>query len=248
MRVFLRYLHADFLKIKRRPVLWIHLLVPLAGIVGFLLYEAIRPETPGSMVEGFLGSVAAAFPTLIALICSMIAEQEAEAGNFQELLTRSSRTLPFLSMTAMTLLLGLGAVLLASFGFEAGFAAFFGETPFKPDFYLRGALLIYASNIFLYLFHFLLSFRFNKGVSVGTGIVESLLSSLLLTGLGDGIWVAIPCAWGLRFLRPFIQFGGMMPPDGEERLGMILCGAETVLIFVFALIWFLRWEGKKTEE
>lgn len=251
MRKFLRCLHSDFLKIKRRPVLWVHLFIPIMGIVIFLLFDIFHQSySSSSTASGLLGAIAAAFPTLIGVVCSMVAEQEAEAGNFQGLLTNSSRLMPFFSMTATLLLLGAGSVFLTVFGFEAGFAVLLHQAPFGPDFYLCGALLLFGSNLFIYIFHLFLSLRFNKSVSIGIGIVESMMSALLITGLGDGIWVIVPCAWGLRFLKLFEigSLGGTIPAGFGLDTGVVLCFLGTLLIFAFSLIWFLRWEGKKTEE
>ncbi|HCW79972.1 MAG TPA: lantibiotic immunity ABC transporter MutG family permease subunit [Ruminococcaceae bacterium] len=245
---FVRYLHSDFLKIKRRSILLIHILVPIVGIAFFIILDIFH-QTPGSgsTAGGVLGGVAVAFPTLIGVACSMAAEQESEAGNFQFLLTFRSKLIPFFSMAAMLLILGLGSALLTSFGFEALFAAVRHQTPYGPDYYFWGTLLVYASNIFIYIFHLFLSLRFNKAVSIGIGIVESMLSGLLITGLGDGIWVLIPCAWGLRFLKIF-EYGGTEPIGYGLNAGIVCCCIGTVLMCLFSCIWFSRWEGKKAEE
>ena len=248
MGAFVRYLHSDFLKIKRRPILLIHILIPFVGIAFFIILDIFHQSpNSGSTAGAVLGGVASAFPVLIGVVCSMAAEQESEAGNFQSLLTFRSKLISFLSMGAMLLILGLCSAMLTSFGFEALFAAVRHQTPCGPDFYLRGTLLVYASNIFIYIFHIFLSLRFNKAVSIGTGIFESMLSCLLTTGLGDGIWIFIPCAWGLRFLRVF-EYGGVEPTGYGLKAGIIFCCIGTALIFIFSLVWFIRWEGKKTEE
>lgn len=250
MKEFFRCLHSDFIKIKRRPILLIHLLVPLAGIILFLIYFKFLNESSASKTVAFIGAVEGAFPIMIGLVCSMIADQENEAGNYQHLLTYPRRLLPFLSMTSMLLLLGLGSVILASFGFEVFYALILGQAPFGADFYFQSVILLLASNIFIYIFHIILSLRFGKGVSIGTGIVESLLSALLLTGMGDGIWKVIPCAWGMRFLKifSFYKMGEVLPESYDLKPGIIFCIVETFLIFVFSLFWISRWEGKKSEE
>ncbi len=247
---FLRCLHADFIKIKRRPVLWIHLFVPVAGILFVLLESVLTKSSPGSDALTCLGLIGAAFPILIGVVCSMIADQEAEAGSFQELLTAPSRPTPFLSLAVLLLLLGFGAELVTTFGFEAVSALFLHRAAFGPNYYWSGALFLFGCNIFLYFLHLFLSLRFNKGVSIGVGIFESLLSALLMTGLGEGIWPVIPCAWGLHFLRYFgMQAGGaVLPAASGFQLGAAACVVETVLMILFALLWCQRWEGKKTEE
>lgn len=250
MKMFLRYLYSDFLKIKRNSILWMHILVPLISVILFLVICFFKQGSAGSMAGSILGAMAFSFPIFIGLICSMTVEQESDAGNFQELLTRPSKLIPFFSMAFMLLLLGLAASLLASFGFETGLAVCLHKAPYRPDFYFCGALLVFESNIFIYIFHLFLSLRFNKSVSIGIGIVESMLSVQLLTGIGDGIWTFIPCAWGLRFLKLFLQYslGRVVLANSQLNQGIALCCIETVFIFAFSIIWFLRWEGKKTEE
>jgi ABC-2 type transport system permease protein len=248
--IFIRYLYSDFLKIKRRPVLWMHLLVPIAGVAFLLLTCVFSKASAASNPINCPGAIAVAFPMMIGIVCSMIAEQEAEAGNFQPLLMAPVKLLPFLSMLTLLLLLGLGAALLTVFGFEVSFAVILGKAPFGPEFYLRSVLLLFGCNLFLYFFHLVLSLRFNKGVSIGIGIVESLVSALLITGLGDGKWILIPCAWALRFLKAFsvLSFGRAMPAGYGLRAGILFCIVETILMLLLAIFWFSRWEGKKTEE
>ena len=250
MMEFLRCLHADFIKIKRRPVFWIHLIVPAVGILFVLLESVLTKSSPGSDALTCLGLIGAAFPVLIGIVCSMIADQEAEAGSFQQLLTAPFRLTPFLSLTVLLLLLGFGAELFTAFGFEAVSALFLHRAAFGPGYYWSGVLILFVCNIFLYFLHLFLSLRFNKGVSIGVGIFESLLSALLMTGLGEGIWPVIPCAWGLHFLRFFgMQAGGAaLPAGGGFHTGAVACAVETALMIVFSLLWCLRWEGKKTEE
>lgn len=250
MMGFLRCLHADFIKIKRRPILWIHLFVPVAGILFLLLESALTKSSPASDALTCLGTIGAAFPVLIGIVCSMIADQEAEAGSFQQLLTAPLRLTPFLSMAVLLLLLGFGAELVTVFGFAAVYAPFLHRAPFGMGFYWNGVLLLFLCNIFLYFLHLFLSLRFNKGVSIGVGIFESLLSALLMTGLGEGIWPVIPCAWGLHFLRLFGMrgFGAALTAAGGYQAGAAACVLETALMILVALFWCMRWEGKKTEE
>lgn len=250
MKDFVRCLHADFIKVRRRPVFWVHILVPLIGIIFLLLNCALSKHSPGSDALSCLGAIAVTFPTLIGIVCSMIADQEAEAGNYQWLLKAPFKLRPFQSISVLLLLLGLGATLFTAFGFEVGFYVILHRMPFGPDFYLFGALLVFGSNVFLYFLHLFLSLRFNKGISIGVGIVESLLSALLITGLGDGKWIFIPCAWGLRFLKMYgtCSLDGAIPASYGLQTGIAFCLIETILMFIISFVWFICWEGKKTEE
>lgn len=229
-------------------MLLIHLLVPAAGIVLFILLDVLRQAgSPASIAGGLLGGVAVVFPTLTGVVCSMAAGQEAEAGNFQLLLTGRNRAASFLGLAVMLLLLGLGAAILTSFGFAAGYVLVRHHAPYGPGFYLCGTLLVYASNIFGYFFHLFLSLRFSKSVSIAIGAAESMLSALLMTGLGDGRWMYIPCAWGLRFLKVF-ETGGAEPAGYGLKAGITFCCMATGLGILFSMLWFMQWEGKKSEE
>lgn len=247
---FIRSLYSDFIKIKNRPILWMHLFIPIAGIAFLLLTSAFSKSSAASNALNCPGAIAVAFPMMIGIVCSMIADQEAEAGNFQQLLMAPVKLLPFLSMLTLLLLLGLGATLLTAFGFKVSFALILGKAPYGPVFYLQSVLLIFGANLFFYFFHLFLSLRLNKGVSIGVGIVESLVSALLITGLGDGKWILIPCAWGLRFLKAFsvLGFGRAVPSGYGLQAGIFFCIVETILMLLFSVFWFSRWEGKKMEE
>ena len=54
------------------------------------------------------------------------------------------------------------------------------------------------------MIQYLVVFYFGKGASIGIGIIGSLISALMLTGLGDGIWQVIPWAYSMRLSSYFI--------------------------------------------
>ncbi|WP_223068849.1 lantibiotic immunity ABC transporter MutG family permease subunit [Paenibacillus caui] len=252
MTRYYRCLKSDVMKMKRQSMLLVHLLVPLAGIALFLGYYSISPWAPVSKAGGYLQVVAASFPTMIGIVCSMAADQEYAAGKFQQLLTSPSKLLPFISKLTLLLLLGFGSVLLAFGGFGAGFLYLLHDSPFGFGFYLRAACILFVSCIFLYNLHFFISLRFGKGASIGVGITESLLSALLLTGLGDGNWHFIPCAWGARFLTILVQFGtssvGSVPSAANMHEGIWFCAGETLVLMLLLGLWIWRWEGRKSLE
>lgn len=247
----LRYIYSDFLKLKRQPMLLIHLLVPLLGVILFIAYYSYAPWNLNTKVEAYLQVVALSFPALIGIVCSITSDMEAYSGNFHNLLTAPVKIKPFISMFTMLLLLGFCAVLLASGGFGIGFIFILKQKNFGISFYLVAACILFVSNIFIYILHLIISLRFGKGVSIGVGVVESLLSALLATGLGQGRWQFIPCSWGIWFVSLFTQIAsgsGSLIKMRELYFGIITCGIYTFAIAVFGCIWFWKWEGKKSEE
>lgn len=247
-----RYLRADFLKLKRQPQLLMHIIIPAIGVIIFLAYYSYAPWTPISKAVGYLEAVAVSFPALIGIVCSMAAEQEAASGNFQNMLTSPIKLLPFLSMLLYMLILGCGSVIFAVAGFGIAFISLLKLMTFSLAFFFYAAGILLISNVFLYVLHLLVSLRFGKGASIGLGFVESLLSALFITGLGEGRWQFVPCTWGVRFASNFAQrvYGLTEPLNSipEVHTGIIVCIAETIALILFSCVWFCRWEGRRSEE
>lgn len=79
------------------------------------------------------------------------------------------------------------------------------------------------------------------------GITEGLAAALLLTGLGDGIWCYVPCAWAARLTTCMVlQSAGIQAFDAKCRTAVFLCAALTVCGFVLSGIWADRWEGQQS--
>ncbi|MFS8213804.1 lantibiotic immunity ABC transporter MutG family permease subunit [Paenibacillus polymyxa] len=249
---FFRYLKSDMLKLRRQPLLLVQLFVPLLGIAIFLAYYSFTPYSPISKVDGYLQVLAVVLPTMIGIVCSIAVEQEAVAGNFQQLLISPVKLLPFLSKLSLLLILGFGSVLLASGGFGAGYIYLMRESPYGLKFYVLAACILFMSSVFLYFLHFFISLRFGKGASIGLGIMESLLSALLLTGLGDHNWIFIPSTWAARFITIWVQYDINAAVSIPEAIrldsGVRYCVVGTVAIMVLLGLWICRWEGHNSSE
>jgi ABC-2 type transport system permease protein len=249
---FFRYLKSDVLKLRRQPLLLVQLFVPLLGIAIFLAYYSFTPYSPITKVDGYLQVLAVVLPTMIGIVCSIAVEQEAVAGNFQQLLISPVKLLPFLSKLSLLLILGFGSVLFASGGFGAGYIYLMRESPYGLKFYVLAACILFMSSVFLYFLHFFISLRFGKGASIGLGIMESLLSALLLTGLGDHNWIFIPSAWAARFITIWVHYdinsAVSIPEAIRLNSGVRYCVVGTVVIMVLLGLWICRWEGHNSSE
>lgn len=259
MRMFFNYIRADFIKTKRLSICIAHTAVPIGIATVFLAYYAYAPWDGYTKVVTYYYVLGAGFPLLIGLFCAMSAEQELLAGTFQNMLSVSKRPFAFFSKLLMLILLGSGAVLLASVMFGAGYFFFLGQRYIHYSFYIGAAFILTGSNIFLYVLHLFLALRFNKGVTIGLGIVESLLSALLLTGLGDGIWIFIPVAWASRFVTMFLQkisIYDIISPDSvvwaarsaeqflmEWKTAFAICAVMTAGGISAFGVWACRWDG-----
>jgi ABC-2 type transport system permease protein len=253
--------NADCKKVKHTPLLWMHLAIPLIGAAVMVFYDSFFHSTySASNVGGYLQLLAIVFPLLIGVICSMGIDQESQAGNFQVLLTSSNpKHLALFSKFLFLLNLGFGSALLAVFCYAAGISATLHKSLFHLSFYLIATLILIGSFVFDYMFHLFLSLRFGKGASISVGITELLLAAIFNTDLGDSIWVAFPCTWGIRFVTTWTNYAsksalqsakGMMAvqTSAELKAGILICIIATILSVILACVWFSRWEGKKSED
>ena len=251
--MFFAYLKADFIKARGLKICLAHLLIPVLAAIVFLLYYSVAPGNIYSKADAYFQMLGTAMPFLIGLFFCLLSEQELMAGSFQNMLSVPVRAVPFYSKLFMLLLLGAPAVLLASVLFGAGYL--YVEENYIIDFrlYFIAAFVIAGSSIFLYILHLFLAMRFNKGVTTGLGIAESLLAAIMLTGLGDGIWMYIPAAWAVRFVTlvlPKPAVYGTMAVDYNQELytAIITCIIITGAGAVAFGIWAWKWDGTKSSE
>lgn len=244
MLSFLRCIRSDFYKFRHTSMFLIHLLLPLGAAAVFLAYYTVSPWKPGTKISAYFELIGASFPLVIGLVCSKAIEQEGQAGGFQNMLCGAkSRAAVWLSKLAVMFLLGIGSVALAVGVFAAGFKT----APLSL--YGRTAVLLIVGSTFLYILHLFVSLKYGRGASIGLGIVESLVSFLALTGLGDRVWYYIPCTWSARFaddmvytwLNPAKGFGSL-----EIQKGLLIVLPASILAVVLVILWFQNWEGRKT--
>ena len=244
MPTLIRCIRSDCYKFRHTSMLWIHVLIPLVTVVLFLVYYSVAPWKQDSKISGYFEFIGISFPLIISLVCSKAIEQEGQAGSFQTMLCGiKSRTISYSSKLIVMLLLGILSIALAIGIFAVGFKT-------APTLmYLKAAGLLIAGSVFLYILHLFVSLQFGRGASIGLGIVESLISALALTGLGDGKWYYLPCTWSAR-LCDYLVYNWLNPskPFGyaEMQKGLVIAIPATIIAFVLSLLWFRNWEGRKT--
>lgn len=248
---FYNSLKSDLYKLCNSPLLLIHLIVPVVGIILFVWYYSFSALNEFNKLSAYIQILSVSFPVLIGIITSILAESEQKAGNFQMLLsTATPKYIPHITKLIWLILFGFCSSLVALVGFGIGFSLL-GYTTFKLLFYIKTAVLLTISVIPLYLLHYMISFIVGKGYSLGLGIIGSLLSALFLTGLGDGIWTVLP--WGItaRFSETlfvsdlmnidFFQFNGIIQ-------SMIFISIFNFLFLIALILLSNKWEGRESED
>nr|WP_069679953.1 lantibiotic immunity ABC transporter MutG family permease subunit [Clostridium taeniosporum] len=224
--------------------------MPVVGALIFLWYFSFAQWNTFSKVEGYLEAISLMFPLVIGIATSMVVEQEFMAGEFKEILgTQYGKTKCLLSKILILLCTGFLSTILAVGIFFIGFQYILKQNELSLNFYINSVLIIFASQIFLYLFHLWISFILGNGGSIGISIFESLISELLITGLGEGIWQWIPCAWGIRLIAYFSinWVNNGINPNGFASfyVGIQNSIALTILLAISFVVWFKSYEGTK---
>ena len=181
-------LRAEFVKMKRTTLFWMHILVPIVG-TGIVLWYYKRLGALDMNVKSigeFLEILSLAFPTLSGIVCTLGTEMEVDAGNMQVLLggvagkcrAGGVKLVALLLLGAMGTLLALGSYLVGIYLYSG--ESFSGELLL---FTVESVFILLGTQIATYVIHFFVSLKWHKGVVIGAGIVESMLSALFLTGI-----------------------------------------------------------------
>lgn len=249
MVTIFRLMKADFMKLKRTSFYWIHICMPLIGITLFFLYYSNSALNSESKVIMYFDALSLVFPTLIGIVCSIVIEQEFMAGRFKEMLsTEFGKGKILFSKIAILLFSGFLSLVLAIGGFFAAFQFILKENTMPLSFYIYETLIIFGCQISIYLFHLCISIFLGKGASIGIGIFESLCAALMVTGLGDGRWQVIPCAWSVRFSQYFLEIcknsGWALNELGEVSVGVKCSIVITIIVGIIFGVCYNFFEGR----
>lgn len=245
---------SELLKMRRTFTFWVHFALPLAGVLLFSLYYS-RMQVWDALTKSsaYLQMIGAAYPFVIGVVCPGSVQLEENVGMQFLSGTGRRKTAGLLLKLGTLLLMSLLSTALAVAGFGGAFGIVLGQDQLGMPFYFKVTMMIFLSGVVLYLFHLFLSLQFSRAASIGAGIAESLLSALLLTGLGEGIWYYIPCAWAARLAEYTMRLdraAGMSREfqaaiRQEFAMGVACMAVITAAAFLLFLVWFHYFEGRK---
>ena len=250
---FLNNIKGECMKMRHTLLLWLHLVIPLTGVLVFLLYyRGSSIWGTAGKAEAYLQALAVVYPFLAGIVCALSAELE-EAGHYQNFfLLARHKYQALLAKWTVLMFFSFIAVFTAVCGFGAGFALMNKSTPFPAVVYVQAAAVMWLGQIAVYLIHLFLGLQFGKGLSIGVGVMESLISALCLTGLGDGIWPLIPCAWSGRWCsylllytenhKMWSQISGLVTRES------MICAGLGAAVIILAFGWFYYYEGRRCQD
>lgn len=246
---FSNYLKTDWYKFGKSKIIISHFLIPIVGVTLMLLYYTISSWSQLEKIFAYIQVISMSFPLIISIIVTMVYEQEEEATGFQYFLSvPSKRYIPHISKLFLLITLAMVSTAISILGFGAIFK-FTGKSDISILFYLKEAAIIFISNIPIYILQYLVVFSFGKGPAIGMGIIGSLITPLMATGIGDGIWILLPWGYSIRLSSYFFQYeitnNWSFTLQGELTSAIILIMVY-IMIGIFSLVIFSNyWEGRK---
>lgn len=249
--LFIRLIKADMIKLLRTSFFLLHVFIPAFAAGSLYIYSNTTSYDKVFLSTGYLELVSVSYPVIIALLSSIVAELEAEAGNCYFMLRDSRiRCLPIISKITILLVFGLASCFIISIGLIATGVNVFTEThPVTVS--LTVVFILWFSNIALYLFHFIIAFSFGRNINLSLGAIELLAAALLTTSLGDRLWYYLPCCYGVRLssmwlLRSIVTDGSQLSFINMQISYGVTAAVLMILISaVILLIWGSKWESRK---
>ena len=247
MGTVLRCVRADYLKAKRSMLNVIYIFVPLILALAFAGYFHISSWNRTLKISAFLEMLGIIYPFLVGIIVGIIAQRESQAGHYQFILsTVPSRTHIYIGELCFLLINSLLFYTLA----VGSFALVFPFTSISGYVQVIGFLLLSSTPI--YQIHFLCAFIFGKSASMGLGIAGSLLSAIMLTGLGDVCWQYIPWAWSVRFMDFWLlattNKDAYLQSCSTFYVGIIINIVAILVLFAVSIMWIRLWDGGKEND
>ncbi|MDF2587559.1 MAG: hypothetical protein K0S41_1400 [Anaerocolumna sp.] len=252
MKNLLYNIKANTYKFLYSKITLLHLLVPIIAIVVFCGYYSYSTWSETEKVFLFIQAVAMAFPLMISFAITMVYEQELKAGNFQSILTAPySKAIAHLGVLITICLYGFLSCIMTVMGFGFIFRCM-GFITLPIGFYFKSAILLTGTNVTLYILQYILCFTSGNGLSLGFGIVGTLMSPLLYLSLGDVIWKYIPFGYGVRIGTYFFYkntdiklFDSI---EHDLNSGILVVGIMNLILFAIFIAFSKRWQGAVHKE
>lgn len=240
MREFL----SNFTKIKRTPVILMHVLPPIVVTTLFLAYYASAGYRIISDVRMFFVLLQIGYPIFVSIVVPIFTNLDRNINGMQNALGLvESRSSVYLGKLLFLLFLSAVSMIIYVLCFYVGAGLILNISSINLGSCLIIISIFLFSNLFVYFIHIPIAFRYGSSISVLFGISGTIFAGFFENAIGDKIWPLIPWEWGIRFLENYFEYSGKPVFYGVVSLIII-----TSAVLAFSILWFCRWEGKITQE
>ncbi len=242
--IIIREFLSNFTKIKRTPFILLHLLLPIVVTTLFLVYYAFAGYRIIPDVRLFFVILQICYPIFVSIVVPILINLDRNINNIQNALGLvKSRRSVYLGKVFFLIFLSAISMIIFELCFYMGVNLFLNINITYFGSYLVIFYIFLFSNLFLYLLHVPIAFRFGSSISIFLGISGTILAGFFENAIGDKIWPIIPWEWGVRFLENYLDFSST--PIFPGIISLIIM---TSIVLVLPILWFSRWEGKVIQE
>lgn len=250
MGELVRLIRMEFYKMKHTALFPLHILIPVFGILTFLCYYGGSQHGWESEVSAYIQVLVTALPLVISIVCAQSVSLE-EQNHFMVFLgTAEKRRNAFLAKWFSVFFMGLFSMALAVGGFMAGYCLILKRRRFDLWLTCMMILVMWLAGSGMYVLHVFLNLWKPKSISLGVGTVETVVAALMLTGLGDGLWPFLPCAFGGHWEDMLMRYRieGKLPAAEYIRESLCFNLLVTAVIVVTAAAGFYYYEGRRVND
>lgn len=241
---FIREFFSNFTKIKRTPIILLHLLLPIVVTTLFFVYYAFGGYHIIPDVRLFFVILQICYPIFVSIVVPILIYLDREINGIQNALgLAESRRSVILGKLFFLLFFSAISMMLYELCFYVGANLFLDISITHVGSYLVIFNTLLFSNLYLYLLHIPIAFRFGSSISVLLGMSGTILAGYFENAIGDKIWPIIPWEWGVRFLENY--FGFSSTPVFPGIISLIII---TSIVLALSILWYSRWEGKVIQE
>lgn len=235
---------SNFTKIKRTPIVLLHLLLPVVLTTLFFVYCDFAGYRIISDVRWFFILLQIGYPIFVSIVVPVFVHLDRNINEIQNALGLvASRKGVYLGKLFFLLFFSAMSMVLYELCFYIGTNLFLGISITQLGFYFSIFYICLFSSLFLYLFHIWIAFRFGSSISVLIGIAGTIFAGYFENAIGDKIWIVIPWEWGIRFLKSYFGLSGT-----PICYGIVFFVVMNSIVLILSILWFSRWEGKVTQE
>lgn len=258
-----RILSSDWLKTKRTAVRLMIIAAPVVYALLMILYFGHYQRTSDlqyKIYEVFFQVWTILLPIAAGLLAGLMCSQEEHAGNFNGILGETvPRAQIYISKLLMLIIMTTADIFASTCILLFGMKAVLHISDIQIGLFLEGALLAVAGSLILYALHLFLGFAYGLGASIAAGGAGFLIAAIFgATTVGNRVWQFVPWAWPVRLSWiPEVFMPGINLPDSivpseffsqQALKGLVPSILVFILVTICSIIWFYRWEGRKTYE
>lgn len=252
-------LRSESVRLRRSPLIALHIVLALAVGVAAGLYFATTPWDSKLAFDAFVQLLGAGAPLLVGLACGLSADTERAAGDYANMFGMPSRRIALAAKVISLLGLGVCAAALAVGSFAAVMTVF--SRPLPVWWAAVDAVLgIGAGSAACYVLGLFCALKWGRNITIGVGAAGLVVALMSVGGLANGLvtgtlsgamsggpvaWLFL--VWPLRLASLIVELAIAPGAALSRSLGETLfaCIAVTAVVVILAGVLIDRFEDAK---